>query len=243
MMTGTQRLLALTGTLNVRDLGGYPTPTGQTRWGAFYRADSLHALTVDGQFQLIAAGVRTVIDLRSPQEAATAPNPLRDHTAIHYHQLPLADTNPAAGTSIPENLETLYHLMLDNCQPAFHRVFTTINEAAPGAVLFHCTAGKDRTGLLAALLLGLVGVDDATIAEDYSLSAINITPMVSTMREQMRQAGMEIAAFDRLMGSDHATMLTTLAYIQTTYGGIQAYLQHLGLTPEQLTHLQARLTG
>lgn len=60
--------------------------------------------------------------------------------------------------------------------------------------------------------------------------------MVCTLRERLQQAGMGIAAFDRLMGSDHATLLATLAYLQTTYGGIPAYLQHLGRTPEQLTN-------
>lgn len=237
-----QRQLHVPGALNVRDLGGYSTCSGGiTRFGVFFRADSLHQVTLDGQQTLFKAGVRTIIDLRSDQEVDAAPP--QAFAPDHYH-IPIIppQTSPqAAMNAIPENLEMLYQVLLQSCQPAFLRVFEQIAAAETGAVLFHCTAGKDRTGMVAALLLGLAGVDDTTIADDYSLSAANIEPMITAMREQMRKAGMEIATFDRLMGSNRETMLATLDYLKRAFGGAESYLLHVGLTVDQLETIKARL--
>ncbi|MFN8528648.1 MAG: tyrosine-protein phosphatase [Anaerolineae bacterium] len=231
--------------LNVRSLHGFSNAHGlEIHSNAFYRADSLHRLTAEGQRALIDAGVTTIIDLRSASEIATAAYTLIDPLASGWCHIPLmalSSDDPGTPAPVPDSLETLYRFFIDDCQPAFRQIFAAIADARPGAVLFHCTAGKDRTGMVAALLLSLVGVDDETIADDYSLSAANITPIVEVMREQFRQAGVLFATFDDLMGSSRETMLETLAYLREHYGDAAGYLRHIGITPEQIDRITARL--
>lgn len=238
------RALDIPGALNIRDLGGLPTSTGYTRFGAHYRADSLHNLPAESVARLIdEANVRLVIDLRSTAEADAAPNLLAAHAA--YHHVPVFDMPSGSGSGpVSIALVDLYQLFLKMGAPAFARAATLIAQApADGAVLFHCTVGKDRTGLLAALLLSLAGVNDAAIAEDYSLSAANIAPILPAMRAQMAAIGVQIdeASFAQLMASDRETMLATLAHLRAVHGGAGGYLRSAGLNEDVLQALAARL--
>ena len=172
------RLLEWEGCLNARDLGGYATGDGrETRWGAVVRSASLAALTEAGRAALADYGVRAIVDLRLPAELADDPNPFAepgDH-GVAYTNVSFID--PAAAP--PDAVSTLaedYLQMLDRYRQGVAEAMTAIASAPDGAVLIHCAAGKDRTGLISALLLGLAGVPTETIAADYAMTAELLRP-------------------------------------------------------------------
>src|SRR5688572_11475261 len=166
------RVLGWDGCLNARDLGGYPTRNGQeTRWGAIVRSDNLTPLTAAGRQALVAYGVRTVIDLRRPSETAEFANPYAEPGPhdVAYANVPFE--RPAADPDRePDSLAAQYRWMLDTFPGGVAAIVTAIARAPAGGVLIHCMGGKDRTGLIAALLLDLAGVERAVIGEDYALT-------------------------------------------------------------------------
>ncbi len=233
---------------NVRDLGGYPTRDGaETRWRAAVRADNLCRLTEAGRAALIDYGVRTIVDLRFPDEVERSPNPFSD-PAVRNHTLTLFNI-PLRGKRSKEAEEAFkaartnadtYRLALDYSAPAFQRVMAVIADAPEGAVLFHCHAGKDRTGLVAALLLALAGVPDEIIAADYAESHTHLKPMYDEILNQITDpAERERFLADIAAGPQH--MLSTLSYLNSRYGGAKAYLLHAGVARKQLEKLERRM--
>jgi protein-tyrosine phosphatase len=110
-------------------------------------------------------------------------------------------------------------------------------------VLFHCTAGKDRTGIVAALLLGMAGVEAGLIVEDYALTADLIAPIVADITAGAVARGADPASFQRLLASEPATMAATLAFIQAEFGSIAAYVERIGLDQVTFERLRNRLLG
>jgi protein-tyrosine phosphatase len=166
------RRLPLAGAYNLRDVGGYPAANGgQTRWRTLFRADSLHRLSVEEQEALLEYGVRTVIDLRRPEETAAAPNVFAASSHVRYLHLSITDGAPdPSGPSI--ELDELYRRILDLRGEQLGAVLTAMADDGAFPAVVHCTAGKDRTGLIIALLLGIAGVPSEQIIEDYALSAV-----------------------------------------------------------------------
>jgi protein-tyrosine phosphatase len=246
MATGQEertRQLAWEGLLNARDLGGYPTTDGrQTRWGAVVRSASLTGLTPSGRAALIGYGVRSIIDLRLPDEVASHPNPFaeRDGHDLLYTNLSFLDPVVAP----PGDALTLadgYKRMLDLFQGKVAAVMTAIAGAPRGGVLVHCAAGKDRTGLIAALLLGLVAVETETIAADYALSAEYLR---ARDEEWLRNGPGDRAEREerlRRFAPTAAVMVAVLDHLAGRYGGVEAYLLHAGVAPADLARLRARL--
>ncbi len=233
---------------NARDVGGYPTREGgQTRDHALVRADNLYHLTAAGRAALVDYGVRTIIDLRFPEELEQRPNPFAD-PAVHnhtltYHSLPLlgpaSAESEAAYKAANSNCER-YCVALDYGMPAFARVMNAIAEAPEGTVLVHCHAGRDRTGMVTALLLKLAGVPDETIAEDYALSDTYIKPMNDRFLENM-QDPRERAKFLHELEIAPATMLGFLAHLKEKHGGAEAYLRAAGVSRERIEKIKRKL--
>jgi protein-tyrosine phosphatase len=238
---------------NARDLGGYATADGgYTRWGAFVRADNLSRLTPAGQSALIEYDVRTVIDLRRAGELTIDLNPfaaesqdLRHPTYLH---LPLGlgadrdDILAVQTVSAGEDASmlALFRVVLDHYWRGIAGVMHAIAVAPEGAVLFHCHAGKDRTGLIAALLLALVGVPNATIVEDYALSQICLQPIFDQrLSQEPDPAKRERMA--RMMSAVPATMLGVLAHLDERHGGAERYLRAAGVAEADLDRLRLRL--
>ncbi len=237
-----QRHLPLDGAHNIRDIGGYPTASGATtRWRTFLRADSLHKLTPAAQQELIAYGLRTVIDLRFDHECSSAPNVFAASDEIAYVNISLlAAAAPNDDRRTLPDLESIYKFILDERQDALKTVFDLMtDEAFP--VLIHCTAGKDRTGIIAALMLGLAGVDHETIAEDYALTAHYGAVMLDELRAQAVAAGHDLAIYERFLEAKPEAMRNTLAYLETHYENVPAYLAHIGLTAAQIEQLRQTL--
>lgn len=242
MATDQARYLKLEGSYNIRDIGGYPTSDGrQTRWHSFIRADRLTALTTDSQQALLDYGVRTVIDMRFPREIAKTPNVFAQSTAVTYLNLAVFTDEAASQVEFVETLFEQNLFTLDECQAQMRTVFEAI-ATQPLGVLVHCTIGKDRTGLIVALLLSLVGVPLEIIAQDYALSAVYLEPVLEKMRQRARASRPEIAyKLELKLTALPETILDTLNYVEQKYGGALGYLQTIGVTSAQIIALGALL--
>jgi len=239
--------LAIEGAYNIRDLGGYSINDDvKTAKGAFIRAGNLDQIPPTSQQQLIDYGVKTVIDLRDEWEVQQFPNVFTQSTAVKYLNLPLIGnhlSNSETWKQETENydlLDELYCTYLDRCQTQIRAIITTIAESTP-TIVIQCYAGKDRTGIIVALLLGSVGVPDHIIAKDYSLSKLKITHLIEQWREYAVQNGQDMQHFERDIASEPATMLRMLDYIKLQYGTITDYLRVCGVTDSQQTQLRSRL--
>ena len=241
------RRLEIPGVLNLRDLGGYETRGGGfTRWRRVLRGDGLHRLTPEGMTALNAEALTSVIDLRSPAELEEAPNPYAAQQGVAFHHKPVYDDlAPAlmatrrAGEDDP--LVHFYLSALIERAEAMRDILTTIVTAPEGAILFHCTAGKDRTGLVAALLLGVADVDRETILADYTLTGKFIADLVEELLERTRRNGGDAEMHARFLACAPLTMAATLDQIDKRHGSIPNYLSDIGLGAGDISALRDRL--
>ena len=238
------RIRTLEGTHNIRDLGGLETRhKTRTVSGRFLRADSLHDLSLGAQMRLLESGLKTVIDLRSPKELERQPNPFADHDDIKYLNVSLFGSlfeTKDANAMMP-SLEGIYVSALEMCQPAIRTVLET-TATSESLTLFHCTAGKDRTGIIAALLLANAEVPDETIAEDYALTQRLAEPMLERLLDEGVKDGMERESFAKLLTAQASTMHATLGYLEGRFGGIQSYLKTgLGLETQTIVALREKM--
>ena len=243
MQPAPTRHLPIAGTYNVRDLGGYPAASGQTQWRRMLRADALHRLDAEGIEAMLETGVTTVIDLRHGDELTHQPNPFDGHSDVAYHNVSLLEGLAPSLMSEGDLLLELYMLALTQSQSALAQKLQIIADAPPGAVLFHCTAGKDRTGIVAALLLGVAGVEAGLIVEDYALTAGYLAPIMAEITAGAVARGADPVGFQRLLASEPQTMVATLAFIHAEYGSVAAYLDRIGLKPATVDRLRNRLVG
>jgi protein-tyrosine phosphatase len=177
-VTTLERVVPFTTVFNFRDLGGYPTGDGRTVcWGRLYRSDGLWRLSEDDFDRFAALGVRTVLDLRRPDEL-DADGRVAASLGMEYHNVnfhaELWPEHTLGPEAMPRYLADRYAEMADGGLSGRNAVSTSLAllaRADTAPLVFHCAAGKDRTGVLAALTLALLGVDDEHIAEDYALSA------------------------------------------------------------------------
>lgn len=216
---------------NFRDLGGYAAGAGMTRWGVLYRSARLTRATQAELDALAGLGIRTVIDLRMTQEEAMRPDAGKEDPRLGWRHLSLLgalEEDPGALRELPDEvppMSTLYLQMLQRCQDGFRRLFAALAEGlSRGAVLFHCTAGKDRTGLTAALLLGLLGVDRLDIIADYQVSR---TYNLRFMPEDTT-------------GSDPEHMVIALDALDDEYGGAEGFLKAAGVADGALDGIRGR---
>ncbi|EAQ02073.1 protein tyrosine/serine phosphatase-like protein [Pseudooceanicola batsensis HTCC2597] len=242
-MTQT-RVIPLNGTFNLRDLGGYPGANGETTWRRLLRADSLHRLTQAEMGELRHLGCSTVIDLRGPDEVSAQPNPFGSVDGpIAYHNISLFSGLDPTRTDLMEAddvLFALYCAALDDCGPSFAEVLRLIAEA-PGLVVFHCTAGKDRTGMIAAFLLLLAGTPRDRIVADYALTAAHAPAMFAALQAELTDAGRDFDLASPLLLSNAATMDAFLEHLDAVHGGAETYLMASGLTETDLAALRARM--
>ena len=224
------RRLPLLSMRNFRDLGGYSAGGGVTRYRRLYRADCPAELTQADIEAIKAAGVRTSVDMRSDREVARQPSSLANVPDIDYHRVSLfgnietlrayLDVQPE--TSIMGDLESLYVALAEVSHEQIVSIFRLIALSLPyGAVLVHCTAGKDRTGIISALLLLLCGVSTRDVLVDYSMTRILLEPSVVPW-----PVGGESNA---LLSSDPATIAHFATHLDRAYGGVENYLREHGL--------------
>jgi protein-tyrosine phosphatase len=243
--THEHRFVDLDGAHNFRDLGGLPTRDGATtRYGVMYRSDALHHLEPTDVERLLDLGTRLVIDLRSSLEVErTGRGPL-EATAVDWLHAPLShgDAGQALPPALAEgDLGRHYVESLAERTETLSRIIRQLADTGDLPAVFHCTAGKDRTGMVAALVLSLVGVDDAVIVEDYTLTDDR---MVLVM-ERIRASGdfpeplAPVAA--RVARAEASSMQTFLDALTRTHGGAEGWAKDAGLEDEILDALRDAL--
>ncbi len=234
-----RRHLALEGTLNVRDLGGYDTADGRTtRWRRYLRADGLHQLADAAREELLGLGLRTVVDLRRGSELAERPSVFAATEGVDYRHVDFVGEGPTDPSQpLLEGAERTGDIYCQYLEVRREQVLETLRTLAePGAVpaLFNCAAGKDRTGVTAALLLGLAGVPDEVIAEDYGLSGWFLVHRLEEDDPRTRQEYQEQASPARAME-------IVLEHLNGEFGGFEPFVRSIGLTAEEVTRLRAGL--
>jgi protein-tyrosine phosphatase len=236
------RHLPLPGTFNVRDAGGYATADGGTlRRGLLIRADGLGELDDAGRQILAELGVRTVIDLREDAEVEVAPDALGD-LPVELVRLPAFSGLPAGRR--PNDLRETYELLVDECGDELAAVLATL--AKPGALpaIVHCTAGKDRTGVVIALVHALLGVSDADLEADYAATSEYLsTGFVDRIRAAMPVGALTDGMLTALLACPPELIRSTLDRITEKAGGIENYLLVHGLSDEAAGALRTALVG
>ena len=225
-IAGWRRVIPLAGVSNLRDLGGYRSTDGRSvRRGLVYRSAALNEITDDDGEAFLALGIRTICDFRGPQEREAAPYRRPPGCRAVVHELDIVSaTGPAIRELMrsPEASPTAYRMLLIDAYRSFVRdhseryraLFAQLLDAAAYPLLFHCAAGKDRTGLAAALLLSALGVDRSTVEEDYLLTNQHWHGASPTARAAPPALAATIVKADRLyleaafstIVEDHATI-------------------------------------
>ncbi|MEZ5101776.1 MAG: tyrosine-protein phosphatase [Thermoleophilia bacterium] len=246
------RHLPWAGCCNVRDLGGLPTEDGRTtRPRVVVRADDISALDARGWDALATYGVRTAIDLRFVEEGALDP-PHADRISVVRVSL-FGRIDRGAGkridrlaSSSPDPAQALEALYVDALEVHAGRIARAVDELAralsDGAVVVHCAIGKDRTGIVAALLLRLAGVSPDDVADDYALSHERVEQLVGEWIAAGRDEEQR-AARARLCAAPRDGMVGTLAVLEERYGGARRYLRDAGVAAPRLDELRGRLVG
>ncbi len=239
------------GCVNVRDLGGHPTEDGaETRFGEIVRADSVRELSNEGWVAAVEYGVRTVVDLRFHSELQVDPpgdlpvdvvhvSLLGDEDPQHRQHI---DTISEAAENDVASKRAVYLEWLELFRPEFGRALAVVADAPGGGILVHCLVGKDRTGLVVALLLRLAGVGHGAIGRDYTASEQNLR--AATERWVAEAPNDRERARRRRSGSaPEEAMLEVLTELDRRYGSARGYLTAAGVTPEQLDLVAKRLRG
>jgi|SRR5579863_900881 len=238
-MHNRDRFLDFPGLLNARDLGGYPTTDGsQTRWRSLLRSDDLAQLTTAGLQALDHYGVETVVDLRWQEEISLNPSPLAEQgLRIRYVNISLLASTPARWRQLSQNCdkEMWKCLVLEQARAELRDVLRVIATASPGPLLFHCVAGKDRTGIVAAVLLALADTWPEAIAYDYAAS----TTMLSNAYLK-RYADADPRDVLENVRCPEEAVHNMLEYLDRQ-GGIRGYLSEIGLSDLEIDRLRARL--
>lgn len=229
------------GTCNTRELGGYPAFSGMTQMHRCLRSDSLHGATEQDIDFLLSYPVSRVIDLRSCEEAAAEPEVQNWATEIEYFHVSLDDKMSAEGYKgkLPDRLGELYQQILSENKRAVLQILELIADAPRGAVLFNCAVGKDRTGVIAMLLLKICGVEDDVIIEDYKVSGKNIIPIADRQTRMLKEKGIVLPHY--IFESKEEDMRDTLKFLNQEYGGIAGYLQELGISGASVWKIMNRL--
>lgn len=223
--------------LNVRDLGGLPTSDGHAvRSGALIRSDNLTRLTDAGVEAVRTSGVSRIVDVRTARETLTYRSPFAD-SALHQNLPLVKDADPYDPTL---HLGANYAALLDRSPELFANAVRAIAAAPPGAVVVHCHAGKDRTGVVIGLVLHLLGTPPDEVAADY---AVLTDRLRRDFDEQLHRVedDVERRQLAEEFSARPETMLAVIRHLDDTYGGARPYLHQGGLAAADIAALRARL--
>ena len=240
------------GLLNVRDLGGHPTDDGgETRYDSIIRADSVRQLSDQGWAALVDYGVKTIVDLRTNDELAADPPAELPVEVLH---IPFFETDAddwkevearldavaRSAPDVPSATREVYLIFLEHFGGNVAAAIRAIANAPEGGVVIHCAGGKDRTGLLTALLLHVAGVAIAEIAADYALSEERLRPRHEQWFAEA-ETEEELERMKRFSQTPAESIEGVLEELERRYGSVEGYLRDVGLTADELDRARARL--
>jgi protein-tyrosine phosphatase len=238
------RRIDLEGCHNFRDLGGYPTGDGRTlRWRLLFRSDALHHLTPGAVVRVRdELGVGDLIDLRSSQELRADGRGLLGREPLRFHHLPLYDGSltATASESHGATLADRYFLMAEMAKGPIARVISTL-AASPAAAVYYCAAGKDRTGVVSAILLGLLGVRDEIIVADYAATQENLDAIIDRLMATEGYRELLAVLPPETMHALPETMIALLTRIRDRYGSMRGYAREIGVSDESVERFESRL--
>jgi protein-tyrosine phosphatase len=256
MSHSNKRVLNFRGVANLRDLGGYTTTNGRgIKWGLLFRSGELSKLRRADRRRLANLHLHTVVDFRSEEERRRKPDRLPKDPAPKQLHLPILDEANSilvqevrrrlqerdyAGFDTNGIMQTTYRQLAIDFAPQYRRFFQAIREAGGAPLLWHCTAGKDRAGFGAALLLKLFGVEMETIVEDYMLSARYVDGRPRLLLTARLLRGKQAAALIRSLLTVHESWLrASFRAIDEQYGDFEAYRkQALDISDADLINLR-----
>jgi protein tyrosine/serine phosphatase len=240
---GFERQLNWNNCQNTRHLGGLKTSDDRvTSSRALVRSDNLTRLTLEGQHAVLNDGVTTVIDLRFVQELEKDPNPFATRDDMNYLHLPLMSTAQTDAMAIIRATTTqeAYRATLEGFQSNIAAILNGIAESSAGRVVLHCSAGKDRTGLVTALALSALGVSKHDIVRDYALTDVFLQ---ASYDQELAQIS-DLEEREKTTEDLHTKpeyILDTLEFFEQAYGSTRTYLQNCGVRSDMLEKLKNRL--
>jgi protein-tyrosine phosphatase len=216
----------LEGAYNARELGGFPiNRNSMTKWGIFLRSDDLAAITQNDMNLLYDYGTRTVINLKAVRETE---NPIEYDKRFNYIQMPVIADFPKLFEDIKNYGGGFYLTILETCKENIKEVFNSISEhIGNGGILFHCLSGKDRTGIIAALLLLISGVSELDALADYIVSAIYMRPDAIKRNQP----------FDSIIKYPEEIEYI-FKILKDNYNGAENYLKHIGVSTENINKIK-----
>ncbi|MEI8051295.1 MAG: tyrosine-protein phosphatase [Actinomycetes bacterium] len=238
-----QRIIVFEGPVNFRDVGGYRAIDGRTvKWGRFYRADSLVNLSAEDYAAIKDLGIATVLDLRTTTELEDGGFDV-SAVDVDFHHLPLMESvpHPDEFKKMPGLLAETYLEMLDAASTELAEALRVISRRGAQPLVIHCTAGKDRTGVLTALVLGLLGIPRDQIVLDYSLSGLGMDRLRLRLVDRYPDAEDAIMGAHEVFSADPSNIERLLDEIDTRWGSIEALAAHLGIESDVIETLRNHL--
>jgi protein-tyrosine phosphatase len=245
----TRRLL-LNQCYNTRDLGGFATlDGGRTRFGCFLRSAAPCELPEEDIEALLSYGVTATMDLRSDGERKARPSSLRER-GVYYEESLFAEAAIYGQAPPPPPNSGWLEKYIDMAESAPQWAVRTLTIAAEteGCLLYHCTTGKDRTGLLTCYLLSLAGVPKEDIAADYSVSELYLEPVYEKMRSGSLPLGHPAGGKnppppsqdEGFFHTPASAMLGLIDYLDKTYSSVENFLRKAGLSDEVIHRLREK---
>lgn len=239
-MLSRTETLAIDGLINLRDLGGLPTASGTTTLpGRLLRSESPHSLSDSGLRELLDLGIGAVVDLRTTSEREQRPSPLTE-AGVHTSHAPIFTDDE----DYPDHLTTaaeVYCWWLRERQNGVAAAMSAVADAPSAPILVHCHAGKDRTGVVIALVLRLAGVGIDDIADDYAVSGVQLADMLARDRVTALERGMDELRAERLFTVRREAMVQTMECVDVEHGGAVSLLRSIGLDDGRIERLTTLL--
>lgn len=240
------------GAVNFRDLGGYRAGAMRVRPGLLYRAGMTHRITADGLRTLADRyGIRAVIDLRAEGELRDDGIGAFESAGIRHIHAPVFANILYPAEEQQARMEAMrngtydwadsYLRMTEVGGDAFGTVFRSVADPDTLPLVFHCAAGRDRTGVTAALLLGVLGVDDDTVAADYARSGEFLLPHAARFIRESARGRLTEEQMGRILATRAEVMHRFLATLAKRHGGAEGYIRSLGVSEAEIAAIRGGL--
>ncbi|MBW1864548.1 MAG: tyrosine-protein phosphatase [Deltaproteobacteria bacterium] len=232
-----ERRIVLDGAANFRDIGGYPANRhNRVKWRKIFRSGHLASLTKNDHQVLNELGIRTICDFRSTEEIARQPNRLPENPSLQYLHLPIVNKTMEPTEAINRIMKgdtswftqdfmmKAYIEKIDAFPDTWHHLFKCLTQQSSRPLLFHCTAGKDRTGVCAALILLSLGVSEKWVIHDHALSNRYNAKQIQNIQDNLRKMGVDPEKLMDYLTAPKTAIVAVIEHITKKYGSAKGYL-------------------